>query len=175
MATLAANGAFEVKTVLPGHFMLKPLPMGYIKSLTIAGRDVNPADFEITGEGAGPMHIAVGSKMGKIEVDVSPRPGPGQLVSGLLIPDDMAANLDGRNAAITDSGGTLTFPSVSPGKYHVLVMATQNPWQLMNQPAILKSLSSRGTAVEIAEGDDKHLPATVITPEDLQKLIEAAE
>ena len=132
-------------------------------------------DFEVTGEGAGPMHIAVGSKMGKIQIDASPRPASGQMISALLIPDELSANIDGRNAAVGGPAGELSFPAVAPGKYHLVVLATMNPWNLMNQPELLKSLQSRGTALEIGEGDDKHLSATVVSADDIQKLIEAAE
>ncbi len=172
IATLAADGSFEFKSILPGHFMLNPLPVGFVKALTLAGRDVSPRDFEI-GEGAGPMHITSGSKMAQVEVDVSPPPAAGQIISGLLIEDDGPSGMAERNSMTVGPNAHLSFQGISPGKYHVLVTATANAWNMVNHPEVLKSLSSRTVSVEVAEGDNKHLAAGVVSVDDLQKAFAA--
>ncbi len=175
MSTIGADGSFELKSVLPGSFRLNPLPMGYVKSMTLAGQDVSPLHFTVAGSSAGPLHIFIGSKMAKVEVELSPRPDAGVTVSGLLIPADQPDTPDGRNMAVSPAGGELSFANVAPGKYRVFVAVTNNIWNLMNEPDALKALESHTVPVEVAEGDDKHVSASVISADDLQKALDATE
>ncbi len=175
MAAIGQDGSFSFKSVLAGHFRLGPLPLGYVKSVTLGGRPVSPEDFEIGSGSVGELHVSVGAKMAKIEVDVSPKPAAGQMISGLLIPESGPDPANGRNMAVGGQDAQLVFGSVAPGKYHVLVVATANVWGLANQPDVLKSLESSTAAVEVAEGDDKHVSANVVSAEDLQKAAGTAE
>ncbi len=175
LTTLGPGGAFEFRNVLPGHFRLNPVPIGYLKSVTWAGRAINPQDFEITEGATGPLQISVGSKMAKIEVDLTQRPAPGQLVAGILISDDKSIVFDGRNIAISGPSGELSFQNVPPGKFHVLVLPTANVWSLSDQELSLQLLESHAVAVEVAEGDDKHVTATLVSADDWQKAADAMQ
>ena len=169
MATVAQDGTFTFKALLAGHFRLGPMPLGYVKGITLGGRAVSAEDFAVAGGSTGDLQISVGAKMAKIEVDVSPKPAAGQMVAGLLIPENGPDAANGRNMAMGGPNGLLSFGSVAPGKYRVLAVATTNIWALANEADVLKSLESSSVAVEVAEGDEKHVTASLVSAEDLQK------
>jgi hypothetical protein len=77
--------------------------------------------------------------------------------------------------AMGGQNGQLSFGSVAPGKYRLLAVATSNIWMLANQTDILKALDSSAVAVEVAEGDEKHVSASLVSAEDLQKAAGNAE
>jgi hypothetical protein len=174
-ATIAQDGTFAFKAVLAGHFRLGPMPLGYVKGVTLGGRPVSADDIEITSGSVGELHVSVGGKMAKIEVEVSPKPAAGQMISGLLIPENGPDPANGRNMAMGGQNGQLSFGSVAPGKYRLLAVATSNIWMLANQTDILKALDSSAVAVEVAEGDEKHVSASLVSAEDLQKAAGNAE
>jgi hypothetical protein len=57
----------------------------------------------------------------------------------------------------------------------VLLLATQNAWLVGNSADILKQLESRSVTVEVTEGGDQRVSASVVPEDDLQKAMEAAE
>jgi hypothetical protein len=145
--------------------------MGYIKTVTLAGTNVSPGDFAITGEGSGPLRIVIGSKVARVDVDASPLPPAGQTMSALLIPEDDSG---ARNVAMAGPHGELSFGGVAPGKYRVLVIASANVWNLMNQTEILHALEGHSVEVEVAEGDEKKVSATLLSTDELQKALDSA-
>ncbi len=174
-ANIAADGTFVFKSILPGHFRFNGLQNGaYAKSFSLAGRDVSPDDFEISDGAAGPLIITAGNKPGTVEVSVDSPPASGAAINALLVPDPSGTP---RVAGTTVGTGpvTLQFAGVPPGKYRVLLLATQNAWLIGNSADILKQLESRSVAVEVTEGGDQRVSASVVPEGDLQKAMEAAE
>lgn len=174
-ANIAADGTFVFKSILPGHFRFNGLQNGaYAKSFSLGGRDVSPDDFEISDGAAGPLIITAGNKPGTVEVSVESPPAGGTAINALLVPEPSGVP---RVSGTTVGSGpvTLQFPGVPPGKYRVLLLATQNAWLVGNSADILKQLESRSVTVEVTEGGDQRVSASVVPEDDLQKAMEAAE
>ena len=70
---------------------------------------------------------------------------------------------------------TLQFQGVPPGKYRVLLLATQNAWLIGNSAEVLKQLESRSVPVEVTEGGDQKVTATVVPEDELQKAMDESE
>jgi len=169
---ISKDGSFELKAVLPGHFMLNGLQGGFFKSVTLGGREVNPSDFEITGEGTGVLHISLSSRFGKVHVSAESQPPQGEQISAVLIP--VEGGQPQMNVS-TVRPVDLEFDSVAPGKYRVLLLSSDNPGMIMNDPGIQKALEDRASQVTVGEASDQRVTASIVSREDLSKLLDSSE
>ncbi len=173
-ATIAPDGTFVFKSLLPGHFRFNGLPNpAYPKGFSLSGREASPDDFEISDGAAGPLIITAGNKPGTVEVTVESPPASGS-VNGLLIPDPTGVPRVA-GTIVNNGAASVQFHGVPPGKYRALLLATQNAWLIGNSPEVLRQLESRSVPVEVTEGGDQRVSASVVPDDDLQKAMEAAE
>jgi hypothetical protein len=173
VANVGKDGTFEFKTVLPGAFRINGIAQGYVKSMTMGGREIAPEHFEIPAEGAGQMHITLGSKMGTVQISVDPAPKEGEFITVALVPAGGGQPF----MSYMQSGGQGTSGigmTVPPGKYRALATSGQN-YNLANLPGVMKILESRSVPVEVEEGGQVKVTASVVPPDDFQKAMENAE
>jgi hypothetical protein len=172
MASINKDGTFEFKNMLPGTFRMNGVPMGYVKSLTMGGREVDPNHIEIAAEGGGTIHISVGTKMGKVMVALDSPMKANDAVTAFLVPPngDQAQAL-----SVSGANSEISFPYVAPGKYRVLILPGQNLYSLAGQTEVLKSLESRSVPVEVHESGDEKVTAGIAPADELQKAMDADE
>jgi len=167
------DGGFEFKSVLPGHFSLNGLQGGFFKSVTLGGREVTPSDFEIAGEGGGVLHITLSSRFGKVHVNAESPPAAGEQMAAILLP------VGGGQPMVNSYGGGGTmdveFSSVPPGKYRVLLMASDNPWMIVNDVGAQKAMEDHMTSITVAEASEQRVTAAIVGKEELSKLLDSAQ
>jgi protocatechuate 3,4-dioxygenase beta subunit len=172
VAVLTKDGTFEFKSVLPGHFSLNGLQGGFFKSVTLGGREVTPSDIEIGGEG-GALHISLSSRFGKVHVNAESQPAAGEQAAAVLFP------VAGGQPLVGSYGGggavDVEFDSVAPGKYRVLLVASDNPWMLANDPGAQKLFEDHMTQLTVAEASEQRVTAALLGRDELGKLLEATE
>lgn len=169
VASIAKDGTFEVKSVLPGHFSLAGIQGGFFKNVTLNGREISPSDFEVAGETAGVMHISLSSRFGKVHVGSDTPAAAGEPVSAALIP------VDGGQPLVNVFNGQgpvdVEFLAVPPGKYRLLLSSTDNPWEIVNNPASEKALEDHMSSVTVAEASDQRVTAAITGAEEIGKLL----
>ncbi len=172
-ASVQPDNTFLFKGVVEGHYRLQ-MPLGYVKTLSLAGREVTPTDFEIGAQSSGLMRIVVGTKTSKVDVDLSPKPDSTQGLTGFLLPADHT-EMDGWRNNISSGVGQIQFNGVAPGKYRVLVVASPDAWALANSPEALHALESHLAPLEVKEGEDTKVSVPLVGADDMAKAMEADE
>jgi len=74
-------------------------------------------------------------------------------------------------------GGTMDveFSSVPPGKYRVLLMASDNPWMIVNDVGAQKAMEDHMTSITVAEASEQRVTAAIVGKEELSKLLDSAQ
>src|SRR5690348_9402645 len=62
------DGQFELKDVRPGKYLLELGVPSRLKTFTIGGKEVSPADFEVSPGPQGPVQIVLSMKVGTLTV-----------------------------------------------------------------------------------------------------------
>ena len=91
---------------------------GYIKSATLGGQQISPENFPVSGGGAGPLQVTMGTKMAEVDVRVAGAAADRQ-VSVLLYPEDperLGAGLE----RVTTGTDRMAMPGIPPGRYRLL-------------------------------------------------------
>ena len=171
--TLTKDGTFEFKSILPGHFSLNGLQGGFFKSVTLSGREATPSDFEIAGEGGGVLRISLSSRFGKVHVGAESQPAAGQQLAAALLPIGGGQPITG--AAISNGSVDIEFGSVPPGKYRVLLVVSDNPWMIVNDPASQKALEDHMAQITVAEASEQRVTVAIVDKEELSKLVDSSE
>lgn len=169
-AQLLPDGSFKLPNVSPGHWKLNPVGSYYLKSVFLGSREISPEDFEIVAGAASDLRIALGSKKSKLEVDLTSPPSDAAHLAAVLVPENPSLAIVDPSLLMThpDSHGRLVFDSAPPGKFRLYVLNTAAAPDLL-QSGALKALESRASEVELQEGGDQKVSASLIPAEDLQK------
>jgi hypothetical protein len=178
-ADVAADGAFEFDSVVPGiwDINVSPLPEGaYIKSMRLGQQDVLTEDMELKTGTRAPLNIVLSMNGATVTGNVlepssaeTPNASPSSKtprhdgrVMVLLAPEGKWENvLSFYQLVASDSHGHYQFKSVTPGKYRVFAfdeMQGQEYWK----PGFLTPFQGAGTALEAGEGARVQTDTTLI-------------
>jgi hypothetical protein len=172
-AEINKDGTFTLAGVMPGHWRLMLNGLGYVKSLSLAGQQVSPYDFQIPPGATGPLQVLIGIKMADINLTVTGLSTGGQ-ASVLIFPEDLD-RLGAGLERVAVGGSELGIGGLPPGRYRLLATDAPNPWILQQRPDLLKAIESSTQAIDVPEGG--HVTATleVIPREELLRALAAKE
>jgi len=111
--------SFTVNELTPGNYRLESIPNGplYIKSATLAGRDISKEEIPIT-QAAGPVVVVLSDDTGSIQGHVEDSDGKPTACWIMVLPaNDPLARL-ARNV-MSGPDGHFNIPNVPPGDYNV--------------------------------------------------------
>jgi Carboxypeptidase regulatory-like domain len=172
-AEINKDGTFTLAGVTPGHWRLMVRPFGYVKSLSLAGQQVLPYDFQIPPGATGPLQVTVGMKTGDISVTVTGLSGGGQ-ASLLVFPEDLDRLGTGLERVAMGSG-QVGIGGLPPGHYRLLATDAPNPWMLQQRPDLLKAIESSTQAIDLPEGGHVSATVEVVSREELLRLVAEKE
>jgi len=167
-AEVQSDGTFNFGSVLPGRWSiyLNNVP-GYVKSVKLGDREVPPWDIEIGSSGA-QLKVVVSTRYTRVDV-LSTVAGASEPVSAGIWPvsGDPAFQ---QNIMLNSPGPSIL--NLPPGRYYVCAFAMAQPWMVMQNSALRKSLESRCETVDAPEGGSAHVQITPIPAADLKELLE---
>lgn len=172
-AEITKDGTFTLSGVMPGHWRLTLNGLGYVKSLSLAGQQVSPYDFQISPGASGPLQVLVGTKMADISVTVTGLVGGGQ-ASVLIFPEDLD-RLGAGLERVAVGGSQVGIAALPPGRYRLLATDAPNPWILQQRPDLLKALESSTQAIDVPEGGHMSATVEVVSRDELLRLIAEKE
>jgi len=173
-ADINKDGTFTLPGVVSGHWRLTVNAFGYVKSLSLAGQQVSPHDFQIAPGATGPLQVLVGMKTADISVTVTGLSEGGQ-ASVLIFPEDLDRLGAGLERVAMGGSQLQGIRGLSPGRYRLLATDAPNPWMLQQRPDLLKAIESSTQAIDVPEGG--HVSATVelVSREELLRLVAEKE
>ena len=162
-ATVSSSGTFHVPAVVSNstYWLRVRLPRGlYLKSATVAGRNVISEGFTVHG---GSLELVVGSDGPSLSVTVAD--GEGQplpwtvVVAGRdleareLAPSDIAVG-------VTDEAGTVTLSGVAPGDYRVVALKDVSDSAALSPDTFILN-RGQGQALTLRRGETRSLQTVV--------------
>jgi hypothetical protein len=172
-AEINKDGTFTLAGVMPGHWRLTLNGFGYVKSLSLAGQQVSPYDFQISPGASGPLQVLVGTKMADISVTVTGLVGGGQ-ASVLIFPEDLD-RLGAGLERVGVGGSQLGIGGLPPGHYRLFATDAPNPWILQQRPDLLKAIESSTQAIDVPEGGHVSATVEVVSRQELIRLVAEKE
>jgi hypothetical protein len=140
-AQVHADGTFEAKGLLPGHYRVNYMsPTGgtYVESITYGNQTVPGDGFEIGEGGAPSIRVTLGAKMAQAKIDVSGEPSgddaPSSWMVLFLSTDDHPWNQAVRGMLPIDRGNSSQTMNIVPGKYLVIALPGSIGQQNFNGP-----------------------------------------
>ncbi len=159
----AENGAFTIKTTLAGRYRAAVSGLSedaYVKSIKLAGREVDPDGFELEDGAAGPLEIAVSRAAARISGTVvgdDDAPLGGAIVT--LIP------VGGRNSlarvATSESDGAYHLDGIAPGKYRLFAWTDLEGGAHLD-PEFMKPFESKAQSLNLEENARPKLTVHVL-------------
>jgi hypothetical protein len=172
-AEINKDGSFTLTGVIPGHWRLTVNASGYVKSLSLAGQQVSPYDFQIPPGASGPLHVSMGAKTADISVTVTGLSGGGQ-ASVLIFPEDLD-RLGAGLERVAMGGSQPRIGGLPPGRYRLLATDAPNPWALQQRPDLLKAIESSTQAIDVPEGGHVSATLEVVPREELLRVMAEKE
>jgi hypothetical protein len=172
-AEINKDGTFTLAGVMPGHWRLMVAAAGYVKSLTLAGQQVSPYDFQISPGASGPLHVSIGMKMADVRVNVTGLSTGGQ-VSVLVFPEDLGRLGAGLERVMT-GGSQLDIGGLPPGRYRLLATDAPNLWTLQQRPDLLKAIESSTQGIDVPEGGRVSATVEAVSREELLRAVAEKE
>lgn len=165
-AEVQSDGTFIFNSVMPGHWRLfvNGVP-GYVKSVMQGDREVSPWDLEI-GSSAVQLKVVVGTKFTQAELGLSAPAAGNEPISAILW--SASGDPGFQQRPISQTPSTISVP---PGRYYACAFATAQPWMLMQNVALRKSLESRCETVDAPEGGSVRVQLPVIPAAELKQLL----
>ena len=151
------DGQFELKDVRPGKYGLELGVPSRLKTFTIGGREVSPADFEVSPDTQGPLQIVLSMKVGTLTVKVEGAPG-GAPVSAVLAPNDEFLTLHSQFTNPVAAGAT-QFRFLPAGKYLLFIVDADLSRDIGTDAKLRDALKDEAAATEIVA--DQNTTATV--------------
>ncbi len=173
------DGAFVFEDVSAGIYRVHASggPEGaYLKSIRLNDQEVMNKDIDFSQGVSGELEVvfrySAAEVNGTVQLPQSASSGPSGQPAAVPVFDVVLVSDEGnpRQSSDTDQNGNFTFKELSPGQYHVYAFEQLNAGQLEN-PAILKALEGKGTAVELKESDKKQLELPIISADDMQQIL----
>jgi hypothetical protein len=141
------DGQFELKDVRPGHYRLELGVPSRLKTFTIGGKEVSPADFEVSPDTHGPVRIVLSMKVGTLTVKVEGAPNNARLTA-VLAPHDEFLTLNSQFTNPVVAGATqLRF--LPPGRYLLFVVDTDLSNDIATDARLRDALKEHAAATEV--------------------------
>ena len=165
LAHVAADGAFEWKSVPPGTYYVQ-LADGnsdlYLKSVVAGGREAEESGISVSG-GSVVADLVASANGGVVEGVVTN--SKGEPVANAVIVAVPEARLRGRvdrfRKTVSDQSGRFTLRAVRPGEYTVFAWESVDGEAYYN-PEFLKSYEGQGSALRVGDGERKSLQVQAI-------------
>ncbi len=166
------DGTFLFEDVSAGAYSVQAAggPEGaYLKSIRLNDQDVLNKEIDLSQGVSGDLEVVF--RYGAAELDGTVQL-PQEASSVPIFNIVLVADEDSRQqqSTMSDQNGAFTFKGLTPGQYHVYAFEQLNANQLEN-PAVLKAVEEKGTAVELKENDKKQLELSVISADDMQQIL----
>jgi len=172
-AEVHKDGTFTLAGVMPGHWRLMVSYFGYVKSLSLAGQQVSPYDFQISPGATGPLHALIAVKMADLRVNVKGLT-TGSQVSVLVFPEDLDHLGIGLDRVMT-GGSQIAFGGLPPGRYRLLATNAPNLWGLEQRPDLLKAIESSTQAIDVPEAGLVNATVEMVPREELLRAVAEKE
>ncbi len=174
-AKVAASGAFQLRSVWPGHWHVG---FGggffFIKSAMLGGREVNPYDFEFGPGSAGPLAIVLSDHYGQIDGRVADA-GPDTAATVFLArSDSRRAPWEGK-VGYGAQGGRVQIRRVAPGRYRLLALETADSTLGANHPELFEKLSSSVQEIDVAEDGRVNIDLPLVRADDWKRALEESQ
>ncbi|HKO14081.1 MAG TPA: hypothetical protein VJV22_19085 [Acidobacteriaceae bacterium] len=153
------SGRFEMKNVHPGHYRLELGVPSRLKTFTIGGKEISPADFEVTPKSAGPFRIVLSMEEGALTIQVEG--GPGRPLTAVLAPDDEFLTLHSQFSSPL-SGGVAQFPFLPAGRYRVFIVDSDLSDAVAGTGKLREALENEAATVDVVADADSHATAPYI-------------
>lgn len=173
-ATMGTDGGFVIQNIIPGRYRLRtdPPPESYLKAVRYGQQEVKNLELSVTEGSSDILEIVyrygLASVSGRVE---DPRGGsvPAWVV---LAPAETSSGSTELVVGASDGTGTFVLPNVPPGHYRIHAFESVD-LAALDVPEVRRTLSSGGTDIEVAEGEQKALAIPLSSAEDLRRLIGA--
>jgi uncharacterized protein (DUF2141 family) len=167
VAHVSADGSFEWKNVLPGHYSVliseaSAMPDWFVKSVSAGGREVADGGFDVSG---GTITLDLLASANGATVDGVAANQKGEAVPDAVVVAVPAAPLRSHpeyyRTAATDQSGRFTLRGLPPGDYTLFA------WESMDGEAyynaeFLKSYEGQGKALHVGESERKSVQLGVL-------------
>jgi hypothetical protein len=166
LAHVAADGAFEWKSVPPGTYYVQLAGDGnadwYLKSVVAGGHEAGDSGISVSG-GSVVADLVASANGGVVEGVVTN--SKGEAVANAVIVAVPEARLRGRvdrfRKTVSDQSGRFTLRGVTPGEYTVFAWESVDDEAYYN-PEFLRSYEGQGSALRVGDGERKSLQVQVI-------------
>jgi hypothetical protein len=153
------NGQFEMKDVRPSHYRLEIGVPSRLKTLMIDGREVSPADFEITPNMQGQLRIVLSLKVGTLTLNVEG--GPATPLTAVLAPNDEFLTLQSQFSHPVSARVT-QFGFLPPGKYLVFIVDTDLSRNVGINAQLRDALKGEASAMDVVADENTRATAHYI-------------
>jgi hypothetical protein len=132
---VAADGAFTLRGVAPGRYLLQVSPLStagaYVKSAQFANGDILNSGFQLERTPDTRMEVVIAGNSGRVNGTVSGadrQPLAG--ITTVLVPDERH-RIDLYQSAVTDASGQYRIAGVAPGRYKLFAWedVEKNAWR----------------------------------------------
>jgi hypothetical protein len=155
---ISDKGEFDVQ-----HTLTKPTSLEmsvfnnsslFISNVTATGaRVIGPHNIQVYPGASVKLTVTMSKGLGQVNGVVMREDKPLAEAMVLLVPQDAQNNSVRFRRDQSDSDGTFTLPSVTPGKY--TVVAIQNGWELpWSDPTVMKPYLAKGELVQVRPNEN---------------------
>jgi hypothetical protein len=167
-----ADGNFTISGVIPGRYQLQVMgALNNMESVTFGGHEVSPRAIDIGPGAGGALHVVVNIKQVGVQVSVdglqADRPA-----SVFLLPKGSDTGPGANPPVMQAQQSPVTIP-VTPGDYVAYAVECDQPWPLLNNPALLRAIASMGKAVEVKDGESATVTVSMIGHDDLKRAMDS--
>lgn len=167
---VGADGAFRFANIFPDKYVVSVLPMpenAYIKSVSVDGVETTDGAIDLSrGVNGAKVKVTVSRNGGQVEGRVLGADGQALPTLAFVVLAAKAEEIGGEHLKPILPGEKLTFRSLRPGKYRLMVLG---PDQIANNEddiASAQALFAKAPEIEIHEGDRITKDVTVAAAED---------
>jgi len=171
-AQISADGSVSITEVVPGRYRLQVNGgASGVQSATFGGREISPQGFDIAQGAGGPLHVVVSRKQVELQVSVS---GFEQGRTGwvFLLPKGSVDGVARMNPPMAPIQAGQVSIDVPPGEYVAYAVECQQPWPVINNPAILRAISDLGKPVEVKDGANASISVDLIGHDALKQALD---
>jgi hypothetical protein len=142
------HSTFTIADLAPGTYRLEPFPAGqfFVKSATLAGRDILREDIPIT-QSAGPIEVVMSDDAAAIDAQVTGAEDQPALSSWVMV----LQNGQRPRSAMTGADGHIKIQGLAPGDYRVYAWDDFQQIEYAN-PDWMQRYGGNGVAVSVQAG-----------------------
>lgn len=178
-AMTGEDGTFDIENLAPGRYypqIAGHIQGAYLKAVRLGQQDVLGQELDFSQGVSGELEIVF--RYGAAEVDGTVQLPQNQnadmeLARIVLIPDTLNADGSGMESSSLDQNGQFSVKQLRPGHYRAYAFEKIDGNALEN-PDVIKLLSSSGTDVDLNENDRKQIQLPLTSADDTKQLLARA-